>query len=166
MLNGFTCKILNTKQLLELSKAHRVAKTKRDADKIKAVYLLGKNWLITAICEALLIEDDTVRKYFNRYKELGLSGLLDDNYRGNEGRLTAEEEKLLDIHLQECTYRTVKQIIAYVSAEFEEDYSESGMTALLHRLNFTYKKPKLIPAKANEEEQRKFVKNTAKFVGE
>lgn len=149
---------LDTKQLLELSRAHRRAKTIREADKIKAVYLLGKGWSVASVCEALMITDDTARNYFKRYSEFQLEGLLDDNYRGNEGRLTIEEMRYLELHLEEHTYRTVKEIIAYVAEEFDEDYSESGMAALLHRLDFVYKKPKRLPAKANKEAQQKFIK--------
>lgn len=149
--------LLTTQQLLELSKAHRQSKSKRDADRIKAVYLLGKGWQVMMVCEALLIDDDTARNYFRRYQENGLVGLLQDNYRGNEGRLTLEEEQLLEQHLEEYTYRTVKEVIAYVEQEFDERYSESGMTALLHRLDFVYKKPKRLPARANEEAQQQFI---------
>src|SRR5690606_12715544 len=33
--------------------------------------------------------------------------------------------------------------------KYEVKFSPSGMRDLLHRLNFTYKKPKVVPAKAN-----------------
>jgi hypothetical protein len=36
-------------------------------------------------------------------------------------------------------------------------YTPSGMTALLHRLGFVYKKPKLIPGKADPEAQKAFL---------
>jgi transposase len=37
------------------------------------------------------------------------------------------------------------------------DYTESGMTALLHRLGYVYKKPKLVPGKADPDAQRAFL---------
>ena len=36
-------------------------------------------------------------------------------------------------------------------------YTESSMTALLHRLGYVYKKPKVVPGKADPEAQRAFL---------
>jgi transposase len=44
-------------------------------------------------------------------------------------------------------------VAAWVEAEFGVVYTTSGMTALLHRLGFVYKKPKLVPGKADREAQ-------------
>jgi hypothetical protein len=63
----------------------------------------------------------------------------------------------LDLHLQEHLYLSAKDIAAWVEAEFKVSYTPSGMTALLHRLGFVYKKPKLVPGKADPEAQRGFV---------
>jgi len=41
---------------------------------------------------------------------------------------------------------------------FGVEYSQSGATNLLHRLGFTYKKPKLIPANSDEQAKDEFVK--------
>ena len=41
--------------------------------------------------------------------------------------------------------------------EFKVKYSISGMTDMLHRLNYSYKKPKLAPGKADANAQEEFV---------
>ena len=46
---------------------------------------------------------------------------------------------------------------AWVEETFGVAYTASGMTAVLHRLGFVYKKPKLIPGKADAEAQRAFL---------
>jgi len=38
------------------------------------------------------------------------------------------------------------------------------MTALLHRLGYVYKKPKLVPSKANDDEQEYFLQEYEKFI--
>jgi len=43
----------------------------------------------------------------------------------------------------------------YILKEFGIEYSISGVCKLLKRMGFVYKKPKLIPSKANPEEQSK-----------
>ncbi|WP_218141724.1 winged helix-turn-helix domain-containing protein [Nitrosomonas sp. Nm51] len=45
-------------------------------------------------------------------------------------------------------------------------HSESGITQLLHRLGFVYKKPRLIPGKANAELQKDFIERYRKLKAE
>lgn len=149
---------LSEKELKILRIAHKGAHKKRQADRIKAIYLLGSGWPLKMVHEALLLDEDTLRNYFNRYKQGGLMGLLDDKYLGNQGRLTTEERRYLDEHLQEVTYRTAKEIVEFIKKEFEEDYSLSGVHDLLHRLGYSYKKPQRKPAKCDVVEQEKFIK--------
>ena len=46
---------------------------------------------------------------------------------------------------------------------FGVSYTESGMTALLHRLGFVYRKPRLIPGKADPVAQEAFLADYAKL---
>lgn len=52
---------------------------------------------------------------------------------------------------------TVAEIVAYVKQQFGIVFSVSGMTDLLHRLNFVYKKLKVIPGKADAQAQEAFL---------
>jgi transposase len=51
----------------------------------------------------------------------------------------------------------VEAVIAHVNDKYDVLYTVSGMTNLLHRLKFTYKKSKLVPAKADKEKQGQFL---------
>ena len=51
----------------------------------------------------------------------------------------------------------------YVQQTWDVAYSESGIRQLLHRLGFVYKKPKLIPGKADAERQRVFIEEYRKL---
>jgi hypothetical protein len=44
-------------------------------------------------------------------------------------------------------FLSAKDVAAWVKERFDVTYTPSGMTALLHRLGFVYKKPKLVPGK-------------------
>lgn len=61
---------------MELKLQHKLCKKRKEADRIKAVYLLGKGWTVTQVEEALLLEDDAIRRNFTCYKEGGLKELL------------------------------------------------------------------------------------------
>jgi len=48
-------------------------------------------------------------------------------------------------------------VASWVNEQFGIAYTASGMTALLHRLDFVYKKPKLVPGKADPAAQEAFL---------
>jgi transposase len=129
---------LTNKELDDLEFEHRHATDKRYADRVKTVYLLGKGWPVTKIAEALMIDRETVRNHFN-------------------AALNEEQRQMLGRHLREHLYLTAKAIAHYVEQTWQVLYSESGMTQLLHRLDYVYKKPKLIPGKADADRQRAFI---------
>ena len=149
---------LTNKEIKNLRIAHKKAKEKKYAYRIHAVILLGQEWNYSEVSDVLFTNRDTLRNYVVRYQKLGINGLLNDQYHGRSSQLTTNEIKLLDQHLQEVVYMRAKDIIEYVALEFDVRYSESGMTQLLHTLDYSYKKPKKVPGKANAEEQAKFIK--------
>lgn len=154
-MEGFT---LTPQQRQELKLAHRRLKDKRSADRIKAVYLLGTGWTQEKVCEVLMLDEGTLRHYVKRYKLGGIKELINTYYLGGEGKLSCEEERRLDQHLQENLYLDAKSVLSYIEKEFGETYSVRGVTELLKRLGFVYKKPKIIPGKANPEAQEEFLK--------
>lgn len=148
---------LTTEQIIELRIAHRGAKKKRDADRVKAIYLLGTGWSFEEVADILMLDEETLRNYIRRYEKGGVEELIAYYYQGSSSKLSKEELLQLDEHLQKNTYLTVDAIIAYVKETYGIDYSISGMTDLLHRLDFTYKKSKLVPAKADANKQQEFL---------
>lgn len=148
---------LTASELEDLEFEHRHTSDKRYADRVKSVYLLGKGWSVTKIAEALMIDRETVRNYFKRYRKGGLSALQKHEAGGSDAALNEENRQALDLHLREQLYLTAKEIAHYVEQRWHISYSESGMTQLLHRLGYVYKKPKLIPGKADANRQRAFV---------
>lgn len=149
---------LSESEVVRLKGLHRTLSRRQDADKVKAVLLLGTGWTERDVAEALLVDEKTVGRYVERYRQdcRGEFWLMD--YHGSESKLTETQLRRLDSHLQRRIYLTVAGIAAYVHQTFGVTYSEQGMTNLLHRLDFTYKKPKVIPGKADAEAQRSFLK--------
>ncbi len=148
---------LSEGEISTLKSAHRAARKKRDAYRINAIVLLGTGWTIREVAEALFLDDETIRNYLKRYKTGKIDALLNDNYKGYSGKLLNPEIEQLDSHLNETTYLRIQDIVSYVAKYFKVTYSISGMTDLLHRLNYSYKKPKLVPGKADAEAQEEFI---------
>jgi len=145
--------------LAELRKAHKETSGKREANRIRAVIALASGWSADEIARFLEIDPNTVRNHFKCYRDHGLEGLLriGEGVGGSGCLLNEEQLGILEAHLQENLYQSAKDIANWVLENFGVSYTESGMTALLHRLDYVHKKPKPVPGKANREAQEKFL---------
>jgi len=157
---------LSEKELIELHEAFKRAKKKaaKDAYKINAIILLATGWSIESISAALLISDETIRQYKNAYQKGGIGKLLKTEYIGSNCKLTKHQRNILCKELDSAIYLTTNQIIEYVKRKFGIYYSIGGMNKLLHRLGYTYKKPKLVPGKGNKEKQEEFAAYYEQFI--
>ena len=149
---------LTEEQREELLSELRLERNRKFADRIRVILLLDKGKSATKIAEYLFLNEGTVRNYEKRYKEGGLEKLVNDYYIGRSAYLSPEEQSKLTLELESKVYPTTKLVIFYIKKEFGVVYTVGGMTTLLHKLGFSYKKPKGVPGKAKTEEQEAFVK--------
>ena len=145
-----------------LKEMHLASSGKKDADKIKAILFLDKGWTYNQICEALLLDERTIHRYRKLYEEEGLDGLLENRHKGRLCKLTAEEQKDLTEELRNKLYSNTKQICGFIKKKYRKVYTPKGLVPLLRKLGFSYKKTKSVPAKANEDAQKKFIKGYEK----
>lgn len=148
---------LDQQNLAELRAAHRGTRNVREAYRINAVILLGSGWRPSDVGDALLIDQDTARGYFKRYKEGGLDALLRMNYVGSEALLDDSQLAALSAHLRTHLYPTAEAVARWVEKQWGVSYTASGMSAVLHRLGYVYKKAKLEPGKADPVAQEAFL---------
>ena len=137
-----------------LKAQHRMERDKRVCDRIKAVLLRDKGWSYKQIAEALLLSDDAISKHIQEYLQ---EHKLKPENGGSQENLSPKISALLKQHLEEHTYLHVKNIAHYVKITWGVTYSITGMTKWLRRNGFTYKKPKLVPGKANPEQQEEWI---------
>jgi transposase len=138
----------------QLKIQHRHERDGRIRDRIKAVLLFDKGWSIASIAEALLLSDDAIREHINEYREF--KKLKPEN-GGSAQKLSIEQSDELAAHLRSHTYLYVKDIIAYVQSNWAVTYSVPGMRNWLQRHGFSYKKPALVPGKADGQQQREWM---------
>ena len=125
--------------------------------KVTVLIMLHQGYSVAAIEAALGMDDNTIRRYVDGYRKRGLDNYLTDGYIPYSGKLNEEQELALAAHLDEHLYEDAKAICAYVQSTYGIDYTTSGMTALLHRLGFVYKKTKRVPSRADEQAQLDFL---------
>lgn len=157
---------LTQEEIIELRAALKSAKQGKayPAYKINAVLLLGDNWTLEEVAKALFLDEETLRKYIDDYKTGGISKLIDTNYKGSKSFLTQEQATELQTELDTNIHLTTQSVVDFVKNKFDIDYSISGMTALLHKLDYVYKKPKLIPKGPSEDIQEAFIECYKEFI--
>lgn len=148
---------LSPEQRQELLSELRKEDKRKYADRFRVILLLDDGRKYKDISDFLFLDEGTIRNYRKRYMEGGIMGLIVDEYSGRRSHLNDKELQTLSNHLQSKLHLTAKEIIDFIEKKFGVAYTLSGVTDLLHRLGFTYKKTKAVPGKANKEAQELFI---------
>ena len=160
---------LPTEEIEILHVALKKAKSRKDVNssyRINSLILLGTGMTCEEVSDVLFININTLLNYVKKYKNGGLQELCENNYYGRKSFLTAKQEDQLKNEMYIKIYLTTNSVKEYILLNFNIEYSISGVTKLLKRLGFVYKKPKLVPATANEEAQEEFLKFYNDFMEE
>lgn len=75
---------LTEEQVKVLKLTHKTIKDKKLADRIKAVLMVHFGFTFSQISQALLIDEITIRRYVEKFKEKGVEGLLEYHYTGGQ----------------------------------------------------------------------------------
>lgn len=146
-------KLLTEQERSRLLIEHRTGRDKRIADRLKVILWSDESWSAEAIARALFIDDATVRRHLNSYKEERRVRL---GYKGSEPLLTRSESELLSVHLERECYVKAKDIQVYIRTTYNKELAIATVMLWLKNHNFTYKKPKLTP-KADSGLQEQFI---------
>lgn len=148
---------LTEEQVTQLKLAHKQTREKKLADRIKAILYVHFGLSYREIAKLLLFDEVTVRRYYKQFQERGIEGLLEYRYSGGYSRLTTIQKQGIKDYFKEHTPRTAKEAVDQIQKTHGVVYSMIGVTKLLHRLGFVYKKPKVIPGKVDRLKQEAFL---------
>jgi transposase len=143
--------------LIEIKR--RQTRHKKEHVRLSVLIMLDEGFSHEMIALCLGIHGDSVGNWKQKYESVSrnLDRYLADNYVAFQGYLSEEQLTRLDAHLQAQLHLCSRQIGDYLFEQYGLDYSDSGVTAILHRLDFVYKKVKPVPGKADEKAQQAFV---------
>lgn len=128
------------------------------ARRANAIILLDRGMSATEVAAALLIDDDTVRRWHGLYQAGGVAELKRNNYEGSECLLSEDQQSDLKAWISKTLPRSSQQIGAYIRANFGIDYqARSGVIALLGRLGMAYRRPCSVPRKLDVAKQTAFI---------
>jgi transposase len=130
----------------------------RLARRANALVLLDSGWSCEKVAGALLLDDDTIRRWHGLFIEDGLEGLTRFEAGGSACQMSEEQQEKLKAWVAATLPRSTREIGAWIAREFGLVYAgRSGLIALLHRLGLEYHKPEVIPRKLKEEKQKEFI---------
>jgi transposase len=138
----------------DLKAQHKLERDKRVCDRIKAVLLYDKGWSYSEIADALLLSEGAIRSHISQYS---IVRQLKPKGGGSKEKLSRAQAERLIKHLEDHIYLYVKDITFYIKSSWGISYSVAGLTEWLKRHGFSYKKPTLVPGKANAEKQKKWL---------
>lgn len=148
-------------QLEQLARSVKDAKT---AIRVRAILALGNGHTVREVAEILLLDEDTIAKWRNKFKKRKLfSDWLSTNTTGYSGRLTPEQEQAVEQLVVGEMVTDAKQVVSFIKDSFGIDYTVDGATKLLHRLGFVYKQTTLVPGKLDEQAQAVFKRQYEKL---
>ena len=144
------------KDLIELARdgsaAHRLGR------RANAILLLDDGMTCEATARVLFVDDDTVRTWYQDYRDNGIEGLANFGHEGSACRLTAEQQDALKTWIAATLPRTTREVGAWISRACGIAYqTRSGLIALLHRLDMEHRKPKAISRKLDPAKQTAFI---------
>ncbi len=105
-------------------------------------------------------EAETVRAHRRLYGGGGRAGVERLAYVGHAPVLSQAQVAELSAELLGRIYLTAKAVCGFVAARFSLAYTPHAMARLLGRIGFVWKRPKVVPAKADAEAQRAFLEGT------
>ena len=137
-----------------LESRHKKCSDKRECDRIKAILLADEGWSTTMISQALRKHQTSIIRHLNDYashqKTTSENG-------GSDSYLNEVQTELVIEHLSDTTYFHMHDIREYIISVFDVEYSIPGLQKWLHRNGFSYKQPKGVPHKYDQEKQDVFI---------
>ena len=149
--------MLNEKERKQLKQFQKATKDARIFKKIAVILGLDAGFSYSTLKGLLSLDEVTIRRYEKKYSEKGIDDYLMDDYMPYEGKLTDSQLSQLIDELSNNLYQTSQEICNWIEKTFGVTYHSQGLVHLLHRIGFVYKKPRLIPSKADGLKQEEFV---------
>jgi transposase len=134
------------------------------ARRANALLLMDDGMTGEEVARVLYLDDETVREWRRGFLADGLSSIGLKGYKRRDGHLTGAQETALADRLRAHPPRTTGEVRTLIAALFGVGYSISGTIALMHRLGFSYRKPKPLPAGADEAAQAAHIADYEKLL--
>ena len=150
--------VLTESQLRLLKELQRNTSDRTTYQKLTTLLMLHKQYPTWEIADTLGIDASTVNRHYHQYgQSRDFDQYLQSHYKPYQGKLNEQQLQAVKAYVNEHLCSSSLVVQAYIGQQYGVSYTQEGVIALLHRLEFSYKKTKLIPAKADLVKQERFV---------
>lgn len=125
--------------------------------RLSALIMYDRGFAQEEIAVALGIHPSTVSIWKKELEAGGIENVLSDHYKPFSGYLSESQLERLANYVDTTPCYTSKQVADWIAEEFDIEYTESGVTAILHRLGFSYKQVSITGHNADPEKQAQFI---------
>jgi transposase len=143
---------LTRSQRDDLWRRYKQTTERRVAERLHAILLLDEGRSAHDVSTILHLHPKTLKRWITIFATLGVEQLVTFNYVGNTSWMNDAQIQQFSAWL-DAQVRSTKEAIAWAAEHFGMEYTESGMLKLLKRLDYRYKQPAQVPAKADVEAQ-------------
>jgi len=150
---------LSRKERDALERRYKQTRDHRVAARLQCILLLHDGYNRKQVAQILRVSEKTVKRWVKSFVQLGLEQFATLHYdqSGVDCALSVEQQAQVESHLQARGCCSSKEVMDYIQQTFGLSYSESGVRKLLRRWDYCYKKPAVIPAQADREQQAGFL---------
>ena len=127
---------------------------------VTALLMLSHGRSAPVIAQDLGLHESSVYRYAHTYARQGLVAMLAAESPGYAGKLHAGQVAELGTEIGRTLYTDCRQLVDWVRTRFGVRYTVSGLTDLLHRAGFCYKKTTAVPCQADAGRQSTFLADT------
>ena len=149
---------LSRSQRDELERRYKQTNERRIAERIQAILLLDAGHNRDQTARILHVNPKTITRWVKLFVRVDLDTYCTLQSGGNEAALSTSQQQQLASWLDQQV-RSTKEAIVWVEETFDVSYTESGMLKLLRRMDYRYKKPAQVPAKADSEAQAEWLES-------
>jgi len=151
---------LSAEERKDLVRLGKQIKEVKGAIRIRVILALDAGYTVTETAKLFLLDEDTITNWKKKYqKRQFFSDWLEECYAGYDGKLTGKQIEEIEGFVKKHTITDCREIVAFIKEQFGKEYTITGVTKLLHRLDFVYKQVVAIPGKLNEEKQAEFLRD-------
>jgi transposase len=147
---------LSRSQREDMWRRYKQTNDRRMAERLHAILLLDSGMNAATVCTSLHLHPNTLKRWVKAFASGGEEALLRFNYTGSDGWMDEGQLEQFTTWLDSAV-RSTAEACAWVKQQFGLDYTDSGMRKLLKRLDYRYKQPTPVPAKADVEAQAAWV---------
>ena len=149
---------LNLEEEENLVRLHKAQKEKRTANRIKTILLLNKGYKQKDIAKLLLLDEDSITNYKNRYlNKKDEMNWFKDNYSTYLGKLSYVAISHIRKYTDNFKVSNKAEIKNFIEQSFNVEYTMSGLQKLLNRIGLSFKQLHRLPGKADVYKQTDFI---------